>query len=177
MGAVLRGIAHSGAVARCDASAIAQVAHQAARLFTPVTTTSSLAPFAPEGCIQSRLRRAEIMVSSIASSIQSRNFAADVVANLGLQDLAGSLWNELGLHDINLNTVCPVVVDTSRWDNMRDNTPGGMEEWERLETNIPTMRTETCADVASTIVFLCSEEGHQINEQSITIVGRKASSH
>ena len=36
------------------------------------------------------------MVSSIAGKIQPRNFAAYVVANMGLQGLTGSLSKELG---------------------------------------------------------------------------------
>ena len=50
----------------------------------------------------------------------------------------------------------PGVIDTSRWDNERDNTPGGQKEWERLETNIPMGRPWTAFDVADAIVFLCS---------------------
>ena len=118
-----------------------------------------------------------IMVSSIAGKIQPRNFAAYVVANMSLQGLTGSLSKELGPHDINVNTVCPGVIDTSRWDNKRDNTPGGREDWERLESNIPMGRPGTGTDVASTIVFLCSDEGHWISGQSINIDGGQVSSH
>ncbi len=76
-----------------------------------------------------------------------------------------------------INTVCPGVIDTSRWDNKRDNTPGGRGEWERLETNIPMGRPGTGTDVASTIVFLCSDEGHWISGQSINVDGGQVSSH
>ena len=118
-----------------------------------------------------------IMVSSIAGKIHPRNFAAYVVANMSLQGLTGSLSKELGDHDINVNTVCPGVIDTSRWDNKRDNTPTGREDWERLETNIPMGRPGTGTDVASTIVFLCSQEAHWISGQSINIDGGQVSSH
>ena len=56
---------------------------------------------------------------------------------MSLQGLTGSLSKELGDYNINVNTVCPGVIDTSRWDNKRDNTPTGREDWERLESNIP----------------------------------------
>lgn len=118
-----------------------------------------------------------IMVSSIAGKIQPRNFAAYVVANMSLQGLTGSLSKELGDYNINVNTVCPGVIDTSRWDNKRDNTPSGREDWERLESNIPMGRPGTGTDVASTIVFLCSEEAHWISGQSINIDGGQVSSH
>ena len=118
-----------------------------------------------------------IMVSSIAGKIQPRNFAAYVVANMGLQGLTGSLSKELGPHNINVNTVCPGVIDTSRWDNKRDNTPGGREEWERLETNIPMGRPGTGTDIANMIVYLCSEQGCWISGQSINIDGGQVSSH
>ena len=118
-----------------------------------------------------------IMVSSIAGKIQPRNFAAYVVANMSLQGLTGSLSKELGPHNINVNTVCPGVLDTSRWDNKRDNTPGGREDWERLESNIPMGRPGTGTDVATTIVFLCSPQAHWISGQSINIDGGQVSSH
>ena len=40
-----------------------------------------------------------------------------------------------------------------------------------METNIPMGRPGTGDDVASTIVFLYSEEGHLISGQSINVVG------
>ena len=64
-----------------------------------------------------------VMISSIAGKIQPRNFAAYVVANMGLQGLTGSLSKELGQYQINVNCVCPGVIGTSRWDNKRDNAP------------------------------------------------------
>ena len=76
-----------------------------------------------------------------------------------------------------VNTVCPYVIDTSRWDNKRDNILGGQEEWERLEMNITMGRPGTWVDVVDTIVFLCSEEGHWINRQSIKVDGGQVSSH
>ena len=118
-----------------------------------------------------------VMVSSIAGKIQPRNFAAYVVANMGLQGLTGSLSKELGEHQINVNCVCPGVIDTSRWDNKRDNTPGGRDEWQRLETNIPMGRTGTGVDVANMIVFLCSDAGHWVSGQCINIDGGQVSSH
>ncbi len=118
-----------------------------------------------------------IMVSSIAGKIQPKNFAAYVVANMSLQGLTGSLSKELGEYQINVNTVCPDVIDTSRWDNKRDNTPGGREDWERLETNIPMGRAGTGTDVANMIVFLCSEEGRWVSGQSINVDGGQVSSH
>ena len=118
-----------------------------------------------------------VMVSSIAGKIQPRNFAAYVVSNMSLQGLAGSLSKELGEYQINVNAVCPGVIDTSRWDNKRENTPGGRDEWERLETNIPMGRAGTGVDVANMIVYLCSEEGKWVSGQSINIDGGQVSSH
>ena len=55
--------------------------------------------------------------------------------------------------------------------------PVGREDWERLKTNIPMGRPGTGTDVASTIVFLCSDQGHWISGQSINIDGGQVSSH
>ena len=118
-----------------------------------------------------------IMISSIAGKIHPATFAAYVVANMGLQGLTGSLSKELGPHHINVNSVCPGVIDTSRWDNKRDNTPGGREHWERLESNIPMGRPGTGVDVANMVVFLCSDEGRWVSGQSINVDGGQVSSH
>ena len=137
--------------------------------------------YASKAAAQAMIRQGSggsiVMVSSIAGKIQPRNFAAYVVANMGLQGLTGSLSKELGEHQINVNTVCPGVIDTSRWDNKRDNAPGGREEWERLETNIPMGRAGTGDDVANMIVFLCSDEGQWVSGQSINVDGGQVSSH
>lgn len=118
-----------------------------------------------------------IMISSIAGKIHPATFAAYVVANMGLQGLTGSLSKELGPHQINVNSICPGVIDTSRWDNKRDNTPGGREHWERLESNIPMGRPGTGVDVANMVVFLCSDEGRWVSGQSINVDGGQVSSH
>ena len=137
--------------------------------------------YASKAAAQAMIRQGSggsiVMVSSIAGKIHPRNFAAYVVANMGLQGLTGSLSKELGDYQINVNTVCPGVIDTSRWDNKRDNAPGGREEWERLEANIPMGRTGTGDDVANMIVYLCSDEGRWISGQSINIDGGQVSSH
>ena len=96
---------------------------------------------------------------------------------MGLQGLTGSLSIELGQYQINVNCICSAVIDTSRWDNKRDNAPGGREQWERLETNIPSGRPGTGNDAASAIVYLCSDQGHWISGQSINIDGGQVSSH
>ncbi len=118
-----------------------------------------------------------IMVASIAGKIQPANFAAYVVSNMSLQGLTGSLSKELGQYQINVNCVCPGVIDTSRWDDKRDNDPGGREHWERLAANIPLGRPGTGTDVATTIAFLCSDEARWISGQSINIDGGQVSSH
>ena len=137
--------------------------------------------YASKAAAQAMIRQGNggsiVMVSSIAGKIHPRNFAAYVVSNMSLQGLTGSLSKELGDYNINVNTVCPGVIDTSRWDNKRDNTPTGREDWERLESNIPMGRPGTGTDVATTIVFLCSDEAHWISGQSINIDGGQVSSH
>ena len=84
---------------------------------------------------------------------------------MSLQGLTGSLSEELDTHQINVNIVCPGIIDTSRWDN----TNSRREEWERLETNTPMRMTGIGNDIASTIVLLCSNQVHWITGQPINI--------
>jgi len=113
-----------------------------------------------------------VMVSSIAGKTQPPNMAAYVVANMGLQGLTGSMAKELGQYQINVNCVCPGIVDTARWDNSPRR-----KEWQQAEMAIPMRRAGTGDDVASVIAFLCSDEGHWVSGQCINIDGGQVTSH
>ncbi|MFQ5872984.1 MAG: SDR family NAD(P)-dependent oxidoreductase [Dehalococcoidia bacterium] len=102
-----------------------------------------------------------VMVSSIAGKLQPPNMAAYVVANMGVQGLAASLAKELGRYQINVNCICPGIIDTARMD-----LHGRDDQWRRRVKEIPMGRAGLPEDVASAILFLCSEEGRWTTGQS-----------
>ena len=113
-----------------------------------------------------------VMVSSIAGKLHTANAAAYVVSNMGVQGLTGSMAKELGQYNINVNCVCPGVIDTARMD-----VHGRGEVWEDRIKTIPMGRAGTPDDVANAILFLCSKEGRWTTGQSINVDGGRVTAH
>ena len=80
-----------------------------------------------------------------------------------------STAHELGPYGINVNCVCPGVVDTSRLDDI---DRGG--EWQEIAAEIPMRRAGTDKEVGGFIAYLCTEASSWIHGQSINIDGGMA---
>ncbi len=76
-----------------------------------------------------------------------------------------ALAKEVGPCSINVNCVCPGVIDT------RMNANLDKETMDCLKEEIPLMRIGTPRDVAETIYFLCSEKSDYITGQVISVDG------
>jgi 3-oxoacyl-[acyl-carrier protein] reductase/meso-butanediol dehydrogenase/(S,S)-butanediol dehydrogenase/diacetyl reductase len=113
-----------------------------------------------------------IMISSITGKLHGAYTAAYTVANIGLQGLAGCLSKELGPYNINVNAICPGIIDTARMDAL-----GRGERWRKAEKSVPMQRAGQPQDVAAVILFLCSQEGRWTSGQSINVDGGQVSSH
>ncbi len=76
-----------------------------------------------------------------------------------------ALAKEVGPCSINVNCVCPGVIDTRMNENLDKETVDSLKE------EIPLMRIGTPRDVAETIFFLCSEKSDYITGQIISVDG------
>lgn len=76
-----------------------------------------------------------------------------------------ALAKEVGPCSINVNCVCPGVIDT------RMNANLDSETMESLKEEIPLMRIGTPRDVAETVYFLCSDKSDYITGQVISVDG------
>jgi len=83
---------------------------------------------------------------------------------------------ELGAHNINVNAVCPGIVETPRMQRLcaakaevRGWTPEQVHE-EYVE-DMALKRVTTPEDVANTVLFLASEDARQITGQHIAVDG------
>lgn len=76
-----------------------------------------------------------------------------------------ALAKEVGPCSINVNCVCPGVIDTKMNANLGDDT------MESLKEEIPLMRIGTPRDVAETVYFLCSDKSKYITGQIISVDG------
>ncbi len=108
-------------------------------------------------------------IVTIASAAGKRASAATLAynaANFAQIGMTQSMALELGPHRINVNAVCPGLVDTSRLDPL-----GRGEVWEERAKLAPIGRAGTPEEVAGLIAFLCSEAASWIHGQSINIGG------
>ena len=108
-------------------------------------------------------------IVTIASAAGKRASAATLAynaANFAQIGMSQSMALELGPHGINVNAVCPGLVDTSRLDPL-----GRGEVWQERAKLAPIGRAGTPEEVAGLIAFLCSEAASWIHGQSINIGG------
>ena len=108
-------------------------------------------------------------IVTIASAAGKRASAATLAynaANFAQIGMTQSMALELGPHGINVNAVCPGLVDTARLDPL-----GRGEVWEERAKLAPIGRAGTPEEVAGLIAFLCSEAASWVHGQSINIGG------
>lgn len=108
-------------------------------------------------------------IVTIASAAGKRATATSLAynaANFAQVGMTQSMALDLGPHGINVNAVCPGLVDTSRLDPL-----GRGDEWQDRASQAPIGRAGTPQEVAGLITYLCTEAASWIQGQSINIGG------
>jgi NAD(P)-dependent dehydrogenase (short-subunit alcohol dehydrogenase family) len=114
------------------------------------------------------------------SSISGRGGRADqppyAAAKAGIISLTRSAALALAPHGINVNAVCPGVVDTSMTRRLHEERGQLLnitadESLARMLARIPLGRIETPEDVAAAVAFLCSPEAAYITGQALNVDG------
>ena len=108
-------------------------------------------------------------IVTVASAAGKRASAATLAynaANFAQVGMTQSMALDLGPHGINVNAVCPGLVDTSRLDPL-----GRGDEWQERASQAPIGRAGTPQEVAGLIAYLCTEAASWIHGQSINIGG------
>ena len=114
-------------------------------------------------------------IVNIASTEGKRpmpNTLAYNAANFAMVGMTGSMAKELGAHRININCVCPGIVDTHRADGI-----GRGERWRQMAAAVPLGRNGTDEEVGGFIAFLCTKAASWIHGQSINIDGGAVMEH
>jgi NAD(P)-dependent dehydrogenase (short-subunit alcohol dehydrogenase family) len=107
-----------------------------------------------------------INISSIAGKMLPGRAAAYAATKAGVQALAASMAQEVGVHGIRVNAVCPGFIDTFRMDDIR-----GTERWGATIERIPLRRPSAGEDVPNMVLYLCSDQGAWVTGQSINVDG------
>ena len=114
-----------------------------------------------------------VNVSSIAGKRPMPNSAAYAAGNAALDALTSSLSRELGGHGVRVNSVCPGLVETSRWDS-----DIGTAGWaKRIREMVPLQRPTDGDETGEFIAFLCTSAGSYINGQCINFDGGVVTGH
>ena len=113
-----------------------------------------------------------VTVASSAGKRGAANALAYNAANFAQVGMTQSLAQELGPHKINVNCVCPAVVDTSRMDRFDRG-----KEWEEMARKHPIDRAGTPKEVGGFMAYLCTEAASWITGQSINIDGGMVMEH
>ena len=120
-----------------------------------------------------------VVISSAAGKRGRARFAAYCASKFALIGFTQALAEELGPHKINVNAICPGLVDTERTDFIAAAlAPQGesAEEYRAMmirdrESTIPLGRVAVGDDIARMAAFLSSGESDYITGLSISVSG------
>jgi NAD(P)-dependent dehydrogenase (short-subunit alcohol dehydrogenase family) len=123
-----------------------------------------------------------INISSVSGKKGSARFAAYCSSKFGVIGLTQVLAQELAPHRINVNAICPSLVETERVFGMASALkPEGMstEEYrdvmvERSNAGVPLGRIAQADDAARTAAWLASDQSEYITGESIILSGGSA---
>jgi 3-oxoacyl-[acyl-carrier protein] reductase len=111
-------------------------------------------------------------ITAISAIQPIPGFALSVATWSGVIGYAKTLSLEVAQHGINVNTICPGYIDTSR---LRTVFAAGGEPMEvvqdRLRQEIPVKRIGTVDDIASLVALLVSPRGSYITGAAIQVDG------
>lgn len=109
-----------------------------------------------------------VNVSSIAGLVGFPGLPAYVASKHGVVGLTKTAALEFADKNIRINAVCPGPIMTPMLERLISINPGMKDQ---LVAGVPEKRIGTPADVADTILFLCSDQASYINGQSLAIDG------
>lgn len=118
-----------------------------------------------------------VNLASIAGKQGSKFAAAYIVSKHAVIGLTRAMASEMAEHGINVNAICPGLVDTDMFDGLLDDLAGRMDfqEPERLRhamlKGVPLGRMIQPEEIASLAVYLASEESDGMTGQALTLSG------
>lgn len=120
-----------------------------------------------------------INISSVTGKQGSARYAAYSASKFAVIGFTQSLAHEMAPYQVNVNAICPSLVDTERVGHlasalMPDNLSAAEQRAEfarRAEASVPLGRLAEAADVAKMAAFLASDEAAYLTGLSVTVAG------
>ena len=114
----------------------------------------------------------KIVLISSTSALGNRGQTNYATAKAGLQGMTKTLAIELGPFGINVNCVAPGFIETAMTRQTAERIGVPFEQFkEAVAKDTPLRRVGRPEDVASTIVFLCSDDAAYVTGQVIYVRG------
>ena len=113
-----------------------------------------------------------VNITAISAIQPIPGFALSVATWSGVIGYAKTLSLEVARHNINLNTICPGYIDTTRLQKVfaSGSEPADVVR-ERLIAEIPMQRIGTTEDIAALVALLVSPRGRYITGTAIQVDG------
>ena len=121
-----------------------------------------------------------INMSSVSGKVGNAKFAAYCSSKFGVIGFTQSLAKEMAEHKVNVNAICPSLVETERVYGMasalKPNEATSTEDWRdemvaRVNETNPLGRIAQAKDVADVAAFLASSESDYLTGLSINVAG------
>ncbi len=120
-----------------------------------------------------------VVISSGAGKKGIAKYAAYCASKFALIGFTQSLAKEVGEYGINVNAICPGLVDTERVDfiaaALANSAESGAEYRAEMiqerSTVVPLGRVAQGEDIANTAAFLCSDQSDYLTGLSISVSG------
>lgn len=117
-----------------------------------------------------------VNISSMAGKRGNLGLTHYCASKFAVIGITQSLAKELGVHNINVNAVCPGIVGTAMWDLLLDarshrQSISREQIWETWMEQIPLRRPQTSEDMANAVLFLSSEISKNITGEAISVNG------
>ncbi len=121
-----------------------------------------------------------INMSSVSGKIGNAKFAAYCSSKFGVIGFTQSLAKEMAEHKVNVNAICPSLVETERVYGMasalKPNAETSTEEWRdemvaRVNATNPLGRIAQAKDVADVTAFLASSQADYLTGLAINVAG------
>jgi 2-hydroxycyclohexanecarboxyl-CoA dehydrogenase len=119
------------------------------------------------GMIQRKYGKIVNMASG-AGKTGSAAMAVYAMTKGGIISFTRSIAREAAPHNVNVNCVCPGLVETPSLLNSYSGKPGVLDN---IKKSIPLQRLGSPEEVARTILFLASDEAEYITGQALSIDG------
>jgi gluconate 5-dehydrogenase/3-oxoacyl-[acyl-carrier protein] reductase len=132
-----------------------------------IVLTSLLGPALVErkGCV--------VNISSVAAHVAGGNGLVYAATKGGLNSVTRILGTAWGREGVRVNGVSPGYVATDIWAELEQRLgPEGAEEFRRTKAaGVPLGRWASAEEIASVVVFLCTDAASYIAAQTITVDG------